>query len=456
MKEERKEKPNKDQEKDEIKEKTTNTENKPKKDENNDSNDKVENDQKDNSQIEHEKKKNEKMDNEKKENEKMDNEKIENDKNEQIQNIETSIKINLNQENEVKENNLKNKPELNNETNNNNDNKLEISNKEYIPDIIGKLYFSPLLLLTYQRNNNSIHMEKLTNIPKGFESLNSTSSYCNGNNHLIISGGLDNESNDEIIDKFCIINLTNFEIDQPLEIQPKNNHNMIYIPERYIFIVGGNDVSTFYYDFTEKKIYSWGDLNKVRIDPALIQVNNYLYVFDNNFDISIERTNLLSNGENWELIIPDISGNTLIDSCPCQKYFGVCKDTDDNIIFLGGYISYNSENINQVKNQKYNIEKNLIEFSDVNYTNILLKEKKFLSFNDKNDIFFMLTDCSKKCPKIAFYLKSKKEIRIIDYIAKDKNINTKREIKNNDSDKDITLKGTNTTFKNLNFNMPIH
>ena len=54
----------------------------------------------------------------------------------------------------------------------------------------------------------------------------------------------------------------------------KKNHSMIAIPGNYVFIVGGQNKETFYYDLNENKFYGWKKLNKERIEPALILVNN--------------------------------------------------------------------------------------------------------------------------------------------------------------------------------------
>ena len=85
---------------------------------------------------------------------------------------------------------------------------------------------------------------------------------------------------------------------------------------------------------------TWGNLNKKRIEPALIQMNNYLYVFDNinknenSIDLSFEKTDLLSDKPNFELIRPNLDENIKGNIIP--KFFGVAKESEDNIIFLGG------------------------------------------------------------------------------------------------------------------------
>jgi hypothetical protein len=229
---------------------------------------------------------------------------------------------------------------------------------------------------------------------------------------------------------------------------------MIYIPNKYIFLVGGNNEKVVYFDINEKVLESWNDLNKRRLEPALIQVNNYLYVFDNvnknenNFELNFERTNLLSEKPSFELIEPNLDENIQGNIIP--KFFGVSKDSEDSIIFLGGNIfdEQNEEN-NDIKNYSYDINENKIKFSDVSFVNIQLKEKTFFKFNNKDDIYFILPDFYRKCPKIAFYIKRQNRVKIVDYKPDIlSNINEQQD--------NIILRGpkSNSKIKSYNFNMP--
>ena len=324
---------------------------------------------------------------------------------------------------------------------------LEIDSLEYIPNFIGKLCFDPLLLYVYDPKNNSFHVQKFEEDLVYLEKLNNTSSWCNGNNKLFVSGGNDNNGN--IIDKLWIFDLTDYSVEDPIQISGKNNHSMIYIPTKYIFIVGGNDKNVYYLDIETKKVESWGCLNKKRIEPALLMVNNYLYAFDNinknednnSFELSFEKTNLLSSTPEWEEIQPELSrdilGNKII-----PKFFGISKESNNEIIFLGGFIFDENENYEEIKNYKYNIDNNRIENSEVPFVNIVLKEKKFLSFNNKNNIYFILPDFYKKCPQVVFYIKSKNKIKLVDYRPNSKN------------DKMDDINKNKLRFKNCNFNMP--
>ena len=329
---------------------------------------------------------------------------------------------------------------------------LQISNKEYIPSQIGKLCFDPIHLFVYDSKKNSFHVQKYDQLLIDLSKLNQSSSCCNGANKLFISGGID-ESN-EIVGKLWIFDLVDFTVEDPIQIYPKNGHSMIYIPDQYIFLVGGNDENTLYLNIEDSKIENWANLNKKRIEPALIQVNNFLYVFDNvnkneeinDFEITFEKTNLLSSRPTWELIRPNLS-REILGTKIIPKFFGVSKESEEDIIFLGGNIMDEHDNLEDIKNYKYNIEKNIIEFSEVPFVNIQLKEKKLLSFNHKNDIFFILPDFYKKCPQVVFYIRNKNIIKVIDYMP---NKNQKKKLDNNIK-YDINFENDNIKY---NFNMP--
>ena len=331
---------------------------------------------------------------------------------------------------------------------------LKLDNDPYIPNYIGKLCFDPFDLFIYDTKKRVFHVQKYRyEDNSNFEKLTSSSSCCNGDNKLYISGGIDNDEN--IIDKLWIFDLVNYEVEYISDFTPKNSHSMIYIPSRYVFLVGGNDNQVNYFDVNEKKLESWGELNKKRIEPALIQMNNYLYVFDNVnkneniIELNFEKTDLLSDKPKFELIEPNISPNIERNIIP--KFFGVAKESEESIIFLGGNILDEENDINDIKNYRYNINDNLIEFSEVPFINIQLKEKTFLNFNNKNDIYIILSDFYRKCPQVAFYIKSKNRIKVVDYKPELSPSKIMKEEENN-----MLLKGENlnTKLRNYNFNMP--
>ena len=330
------------------------------------------------------------------------------------------------------------------------ENTIEVDDEEYVPQVIGKLCFDPLTLFIYDPKDNVFHVKKYNQGLYDFEKLNNTSSYCNGKNKLFVSGGMDD--NEQIIDKLWIFDLNDYNVDDAIDIPPKCNHSMLYLPKNIIFFVGGKDKETFYFNIDEKKVGKWGELNEKRNEPALIQVKNYLYVFDNinkneeydSIELSCERTNLLGTENKWELIKPNLDMNIIDNNYFFPKFFGLCKEPNDYIIFLGGNIWEENENPEQLKNYEYSINDNRIDFSDVPFTNIQLKEKKFFQFNNRGDIFYILPDFYKKCPQVAFYVRSKKKIKIVNY-------------NQNGPKNEIEIRGKeneNLNVKNYDFNMP--
>ena len=331
---------------------------------------------------------------------------------------------------------------------------LKLSVDPYYPNYIGKLCFEPIDLFIYDTKKRLFHVQKYKEEENpNFEKLTSTSSCCNGDDKLYISGGIDNDK--DIIDKLWIFDLVTYNVECLSNLAPKNNHSMIYIPSKYVFLVGGNDTKVLYFDINEKEIQSWSELNKKRLEPALIQMNNYLYVFDNvnknenNLELTFERTDLLSDKPCFEIIEPNLAENIAGNIIP--KYFGVAKESEESIIFLGGNILDEQYDNNDIKNYRYNIKENKIEFSEVPFVNIQLKEKTFLNFNKKDDIYFILSDFYKKCPQVVFYIKNKNKVKVVDYKPEITSPKKREKEENN-----LILKGVNFNNKNksFNFNMP--
>ena len=394
-------------------------------------------------------KKKEPLDNPKKIEEETDG-KNQEDKKEEKPQEEINIIENENNINQIEENNILFSAQ---ENNINEDEKIksliQIDQDPYIPNYLGKLCFAPISLFVYDLQKKVFHIQNYKiEENNNLEKLNSSSSYCNGDNKLFVSGGISNEG--EIIDNLWIFDLINYDIELISNLAPKNNHSLIYIPSNYIFLVGGNDEKVLYYDIQEKKIELWEELNKKRLEPALIQINDYLYVFDNvnksgdNIEISFERTNLLASKPKFELITPQLSEN--ISGSIIPKFFGAAKESEESIIFLGGNILDEQDDNKDIKNYKYNIIDNKIEFSEVPFVNIQLKEKNFFNYNNKNDIYLILPDFYRKVPKVAFYIKSKNIIKIVDYMPNV--ISPKKENNMKEDSKE------NAKFKSYNFNMP--
>ena len=298
---------------------------------------------------------------------------------------------------------------------------LNINYEDVIPDLVGKPFNDPFEVFLFAKDDKSLKIQTYDPITVNNLELNNyspSSSYCNGNNHLFISGG--EKKDGEIIGNFWEIDLKVQNIAEPIKIPPKKNHSMIFIPNNYVFIVGGNDKKTFYINTENAEVCEWGNLNKIRTEPALQRMSNILYCFDNinkgdNDIFTLEKTDLNSNKPEWILLTPKFNFNMDNELKLNQKFFGVSKDEEENIIFLGGNIDNYKKNEKRF-NYKYNINLNTIELSNVPYRKYNFKEKTFLTY--RKNIYYILPDFNKQHPEVVFFVKKNNRIEAIDYEPK--------------------------------------
>ena len=328
-------------------------------------------------------------------------------------------------------------------------------------DLIGKPFLNPFQIYCFEIKSKIFkkilyNEEKIKE--KELDKIGVKSSYCNGNNHLFISGGEDHPSN-ENIGLFWDIDLKEDNDFSPIKMFPKNNHSMIYI-EKKVYIVGGDDINTLIYDMDDKEITHWENLNYKRFEPSLIKHGKYLFCFDmskkyfNNFDniINFEKIDLYKPSSEWELIVPEISPN-ILNSLFSQKFFGIIEDCKENIIFVGGIHDKDIDNNNnnskenniyeEIMNLQYNIKKNMIEKSDIQYTDVSFGEKCFLPIDE--NMYINLPNFNKHMPKIAYFFKDKNVIDISSYHTKYHSRKTINKIQT------TQLK---PSFDGLNFDMP--
>ena len=317
-----------------------------------------------------------------------------------------------------------------------------------IPEIIGKPFSDPFCIFTFIKKEKILKMLKFNDRELyGLNDYGPYTAYCNGDNKLYISGG---EKGKKYIEKFWKIDLKTLEI-ECFDMIPKKNHSMIVIPGNYVFIVGGQDTQTFYYDLENSQFLGWKPLKRNRTEPALIFINNYLYCFDNIYskkyenEFTFEKTNLNSDNHEWELIKPIMDKP---DMKMNQKFFGVVKK-DDDILFIGGNLDYdeNSEKDGAIipKNYKCNIVYNKVEESEIPFTEYNLKEKTFLPYNE--NIYYIFPDFNKNHPEVIFYRKDKNKVQLVKYESQEEleeNPNTHKKIKDLPPAK----------INRLNFNQP--
>ena len=195
------------------------------------------------------------------------------------------------------------------------------------------------------------------------------SAYCNGNNFLYLSGGETEvkdpntgTSSTKILNWISKINLDNGRRTQlePMKY-PRTWHSMIYIPNKYVFIVGGKTTTSVEVLNTETgEISEDSNLNEFHCEPSLCLVNqNYLYCFlgyksdfnsdfNSDYSYTIERCNLRLKQRSWELVnVTYPNGETSIKSSLLTRFFSVCYYNQDNILLLGGD-NINNKDISQI------------------------------------------------------------------------------------------------------------
>ena len=285
---------------------------------------------------------------------------------------------------------------------------IEINNDNNFNENFAKPFSNPFEIFLFNKTNQIFRFIDLENNENQTEIYAKNSAYCNGNNHLFISGGEFN--NKEISNNFFDINLqTNEIISYKInDFPPKKNHSMIFLPKKYVFIIGGNNKNSYYFNTEKKTFENYSNLNNIRIEPALFVMNNkILYVFDNlnniEKELTFEKTDFDKKPFFFELIKPKFNEEENIKKMN-QKFFGCVALDEKNIIFLGGNMEKNNNN----KNYIFNTDENTINFSDVDFKQFNLNDKNFYAFN--NNSFFNIIDFNKNSPEIVFFNKNQGSI----------------------------------------------
>ena len=323
--------------------------------------------------------------------------------------------------------------------------------------IVGKPFYNPFEIYTFEPSRNLIRFKRYSQnliAEKELDKFSIESAYCNGNNHLFLSGGL-NPNNQGGLDLFWDIDLGSDDLSSPINMVPKKNHSMIY-DDKKVYIVGGEDEKTLFYDTETKNMNKIANLNIKRFEPSLIRSDNYLYCFDtscrkNNNKFSIERINLNNMAQSkWEIIYPSISPQ-IGDKVYNQKFFGIIEDYKRNIIFLGGIYdntqNKTGEENNPIMNMKYNINKNTIDNSDIPFQEVSFGEKTFLPMDYKN--YFILPNFPKRLPNVVYFEKEKNLFKISSYKS-----NPRNQKKKDEHNTRLFSSKIKASLFGLNFDMP--
>ena len=288
--------------------------------------------------------------------------------------------------------------------------------EEYINNytfLIGKPMLNNLKYYLYNKHRKNLKLIKYNKEDINKYKLNSFSSidaYCNAKNYLYIYESISKYDYKDS-NKFISINLINNNINLISSNFPKRIlHSMIYIPERYIFIIGGeNEKEVLIYEIKEENInyekYPYL-LPYIILEPSLIYVNNkYLYAFENSkLDFHILRINLISISPFIDIKLENKKNITIN-----QKFFGVVKN-ENSILFLGcQMINLNNEFNNKCYEFHYNSNKLYIskrEFKSFNFI-----EKTFIPLG--GDIYMQISEhkkLNKYKPKIILFDGSSQEV----------------------------------------------
>ena len=286
--------------------------------------------------------------------------------------------------------------------------KLAKDNRKFIQEnttLISTLtfnYSSSLGLFIYNTKTKQIFSYEFSFEKYPFlQKINNFTSFCNSNNYLYISGGEDDKNNNQGQDFFIKINLEKIKSDELIYsnlVSLKNKrywHSMIFIPEKYIYIIGGPGTKEIeLYDIENNSFISFELLNYERCEPSLILVDNkYLYCIcgfqlNNGFIDTIEKCNLSKRERKWEIVNYQIKvgENIMADRSLIVSFFGVSY-LKNSIILIG-----DKEN-NKIINPNYLIKPNhkdidiieeygYIEVEDVR----LFSEKFFIPINENESI----------------------------------------------------------------------
>ena len=295
---------------------------------------------------------------------------------EKLNNNLSSSNNNLNQNLLLKNDNI----QFNNKNNNNNNN---------IKNILSPT-INPFKIINYSPKESKINLynfdPKIINEYK-LNDFNQSSACVNTPNNLYLSGGIN--SNKVPIKNFWTIDNNKLNVNLKELPLPKSNHSMIYIPNNYIFFVGGNNKFTFYYNIKNNTFSKWADLNEIQLRPALYfdEETNELFCMSNYKDnFFIEKTNL-TNFPEWEKI--DVN---LKDKPTFRNNFIIKKINPDKYLLIGNnnYLydnelkeirEYNNSSPNKVGMQF--LDKNLYKLN--NYLDVSIPK----NFNDEKEIIIV-------------------------------------------------------------------
>ena len=211
-------------------------------------------------------------------------------------------------------------------------------------------------LLIYHKIEKKFTTEIIKN--KKLSKFNHLSSICNGKNILYLSGGdtTKRKGKSELTNHFISIDLLNTKSIKELPVLniPRAWHSMIYIPKKYIYIVGGGTIETELYDVEKNSIIIDNKMNELRNECTLFIMNNsILYAFsglskDGSFLSTVERCNLRQKERIWSYVNYSTADNILFQDC---FYVGTFFSDNSLILFAA-----NEDDKNEFSNILFDLE----------------------------------------------------------------------------------------------------
>ena len=333
----------------------------------------------------------------------------------------------------------------NNINNDNNDNE-EIYKTLLFPKI------NPFELLEYNPSENKIKNIKCSSQIINFCTLykfSKESAFCNSENELYMSGGL---YNGKTLNHFWIVNKKDYQIYKKTMPIFKKYHSMLYIPDNFVLIAGGDSLSTYIYDIENKQFIKWAFMNKKHFQPGLIINGDYVYSFsyfnEKKEEINyFERSDLTSKNPKWEKISPIFPGFLGKNNGFFSLFFGISKNFGDEILILGGEKNKNRYRYNPIVNK--------IFFSEEKNFEISFWDKTFYNINNKYRIgipmtfpidhtLYLLNKYNEKLFKAIC-----SPINNTDYMDVFFDINSEEENEENETGI-ISIKNNNNSFNNVN------
>ena len=280
---------------------------------------------------------------------------------------------------------------------------INIRKEYYKTEFIGapRYEVEPTLQIVYYNKINSSLNLYIVNNNDEFKTFNNYfSSYCNGLDTVYLSGGekiIEKKEADKVytetigLDLFYALDLkTGIPKKLTNLITPRFWHSMIYIPNKYVFIVGGANTKTVeLFDITTDKITIDSEMNELRGETSLCYINeSYLYAFcgfkyQHNYLKTVERCNLRAKKRTWELI--EISGLEMsyISFFTTGFYTEVLNgENHDSILFLGGNDTNGSGKC--LNERVYKFKNDRVELGENFSVNGLFPEKFFIPLDEDN------------------------------------------------------------------------